>query len=133
MQCVASLLCGLLNRFGSRYLKHYLALPGILMTEIAVAYVLLAASGMSVEEAREDGWLFNSVPTGSVFTLSTNYVAHPLKELRPMISSSLWSILASMIVVLWVDLAAGTVVPMEATAGGELNMRCELTRAGVTK
>ncbi|KAF4687356.1 Serine/threonine-protein phosphatase 2A activator [Perkinsus olseni] len=31
LQCVASLLCGLLNRFGSRYLHHYLALPGLLM------------------------------------------------------------------------------------------------------
>ncbi|KAF4652448.1 hypothetical protein FOL47_011083 [Perkinsus chesapeaki] len=112
--------------------REYLEAFKTAFPQIAVAYVLLAASGMSVEEAREDGWLFNSVATGSVFTLPTNYVAHSFSELRPMISSSLWSILASMIVVLWVDLAAGTVVPMEATAGGELNMQSELTRAGVT-
>ncbi|EEQ99248.1 phosphotyrosyl phosphatase activator, putative [Perkinsus marinus ATCC 50983] len=77
-QCLTSIGFGLLNRFGSRYLRHYLALPGLLLTEIAVVYVCLAACGMSVEEAREE-------------------------------------------------------VPIETcTNEGELNMRSELVRAGVT-
>ncbi|KAF4682367.1 hypothetical protein FOZ60_010651, partial [Perkinsus olseni] len=78
------------------------------------------------------GWLFDSVSTGSVLTLPANYVAHPIGDVRGLVSSQIWSILASMIVVLWVDLAAGTVVPIEASAGGELNMRSELARAGFT-
>jgi SulP family sulfate permease len=49
--------------------KHPLLLPGLLASGVAVFYAVLAIRGLSIESARQEGWLF-TVPHGNAFVFA---------------------------------------------------------------
>lgn len=53
----------LLKTILSRY-NHYLVLPALLVVGVILTYLLLGELGISLEQAREQGWLFATLSTG---------------------------------------------------------------------
>jgi MFS superfamily sulfate permease-like transporter/CRP-like cAMP-binding protein len=52
-----AVLCGLLMLFVSRKVAHFAALPALMVAIPTVFYIVLAATGTTLEEAREAGWV----------------------------------------------------------------------------
>ncbi len=62
----ACLLAILLMVFSSHY-KHFLVIPAMLLSAIALFYLFLFVSGMSIAQARESGWLLGTFSKGSLW------------------------------------------------------------------
>ena len=58
---IPGVLFALVLHFGSQKIKHFLALPGIMVASIVVFYLVLLLSGMSIQEATESGLLLGQV------------------------------------------------------------------------
>jgi sulfate permease, SulP family len=53
-----------------RYVKHFLAMPAMLIGVIVLFYIVIAIAGVSPAEARQQGFLLD-LPSGSLFTFLT--------------------------------------------------------------
>ncbi len=54
-----------------RRVKHFLVMPGLLFTAFAVFYAVLFANGISVDHARESGWLIHVASEGGLWKFMT--------------------------------------------------------------
>lgn len=59
----------LLKTILSRY-NHYLVLPTLLVVGVILTYLFLGGLGISLEQAREQGWLFATISTGEAGQLT---------------------------------------------------------------
>jgi SulP family sulfate permease len=57
--------------WGLRRFDHYLILPGFLLGSVILFYIILLATGTSIDEAQTDGFLLGPFPEGGLFKLLT--------------------------------------------------------------
>ncbi|KAF4675094.1 hypothetical protein FOL47_008269 [Perkinsus chesapeaki] len=132
LQSIAGCLCGLMNRFGSRWFPNPLILPCIFIIELFLLYGLICGIlGLSLSEARDNKWLFASLPYQPLTALVEDY-GNPLTFDYGYLFSEYAVAIFSMFVVYFVDMSAGAVVPLEAASHVELNMKSEIERAAVS-
>jgi SulP family sulfate permease len=68
MQWVAGVVFAVILFVLMKKVRHYLVLPGVLITTIAIFYLVLAVSGTSIMDAMELGWLVKGAPQeGTLF------------------------------------------------------------------
>lgn len=147
LQSIAGCVCGLMNRFGNRWFPNPLLLPCIFIIELFLLYGLVCGIlDLSLADAREERWLFGSLPYQPLSALVEDY-GNPLKFDYGYLFSEYSVAIFSMFVVYFVDMSAGAVVsttpqcwvdhpisqvPLEATSHVELNMKSEIERAAIS-
>ena len=110
-----------------RKTKHYLVFPTLILSGIALFYIILMATGTSVSEAREAGWLMESFSTKDVWGSYNVFHVFSNVDWRiiPTQLSNLFIIMAVSIISLLLS-ATG----IEASLNNELDLDKELRVSG---
>ncbi|MEZ4868242.1 MAG: SulP family inorganic anion transporter [Caldilineaceae bacterium] len=116
LQWLPGLVLGLILVTGLRRSNHFLLLPGLLLAAVALFYLFLMLSGITVASARAQGWLLTTMPMAALW--------HPLTWTT--VTQVDWS-------VLWAHIDALVAIPVICTislllnsSGLELIRRCDV-------
>jgi len=116
----------LLLLVSERY-QHFLAMPGTLLGLILAFYSVMWATGTSIEQARVEGWLLETVSAGGLWQPLT------LSDFDAIHWSAIvthWGLILSIMLVTLVSLALSN-SGIEIVVGQELNFNRELEAIGV--
>jgi len=118
----ALILLGVSNRF-----KHYLVMPGTLLSLFLIFYLFLLATGTPIAQARAEGWLLGPFPDGGLW--------HPLapSELGGVSWSAIAAQAGSMITVALISLLSLVLSNsgIELVVGRDIDLNTELRSIGL--
>lgn len=107
--------------------RHYLALPGMLLATIAVFYLVLAASGTPLAQASQTGWLVKGIPQGGTLFRFWNPAGFVHVDWVVLLGQT-GSLLACVVVSL-ISMLLNTTA-LELSTGQEIDLNKELRNNG---
>lgn len=111
----------------SRY-QHYLVMPGTLLGLIALFYSTVWLTGISLEEAREQGWLLETFASGGLWQPLT---VSALGEIHWSAILSHWGLILSLMLVSLLSLVLSN-SGIELVVGRDISLNQELEAIGVS-
>jgi len=123
----AAFVIGLIILFISSRYHHYLVMPGTLLGLMVIFYVVLWTSGMSLTEAREQGWLLETFASGGLWKPLT--VSDFSAIQWPAILSH-WGLIVSLMLVSLLSLVLSN-SGIELVVGRDISLNRELESVGI--
>jgi sulfate permease, SulP family len=120
--CLAVLLLIITSRY-----KHFLVVPSMLVGAIALAHILLALSGVSLDQARDQGWLLSAVSTSQPSQILNSALFSQVQW--SVLGGQVGNVMAMMAVIAIAILLNAT--GLEVSTATEANLNRELQASGL--